>query len=426
MPVVSWGSVNVRLTYRAGLLTKFSFGLLAARFLRCFPVKRAVFLDRDGTINVDKEYLSDPAKLELIPGAGPALRRLMDAGFLLFIVTNQSGIGRGLYTLADMEAVNLRLRLELAKDGVRFEKIYAAPEHPDQPSRGRKPSPQFLFDARNEFGVDLAQSYMIGDKFIDVQCGWNAGVKKSILVRTGYGAETEQQLKDKLRPAVVSENLAEAVEWIIRAEPTPGEEPPLPATFGQRLHALLTTPIGIFGFLDFHIQPTPLLHKEWHLYVAGDGVHLARTATFAKFIPWSEMESVRSARVKGRHGEPIDLPIRNRHAVLRQIRDEWQKHYPEACEADRRRARRQYLLATFVGLPVFLILFMMIQFYFAESEKDRSIGEAASVVLMKNLHWAILLGMGFSVLIWLLLWSESSLQQHETRPHGTGTQDREL
>lgn len=189
---------------------------LAASLLRLLPVKRAVFLDRDGTLNVEKEYLSDPAKLELFPGTGLALRRLMDAGFLLFIVTNQSGIGRGLYTFADMEAVNLRLRQELAKDGVRFEKIYAAPEHPEQPSRGRKPSPQFLFDARDEFGVDLAQSYMIGDKLIDLQCGWNAGVKKSILLKTGYGAKTEQESKDKLGPAVVRESVAEAVEWILQ------------------------------------------------------------------------------------------------------------------------------------------------------------------------------------------------------------------
>ena len=92
-----------------------------------------------------------------------------------------------------MERVNEHLRRELARDGVRFEKIYIAPEAPDQPSRGRKPSPQFLFDARDEFGLDLAQSFMIGDKLIDLECGWNAGVKKSILVRTGYGAELERE-----------------------------------------------------------------------------------------------------------------------------------------------------------------------------------------------------------------------------------------
>jgi D-glycero-D-manno-heptose 1,7-bisphosphate phosphatase len=177
--------------------------------------KRAVFLDRDGTLNVEREYLSDPAKLEIYPGTGPALRRLMDAGFLLFIVTNQSGIGRGYYTLADMHAVNGRLSEELAKDGVRFEKIYFAQEAPDQPSHGRKPSPQFLFDARDEFDLDLAQSYMIGDKLSDLECGWNAGVQRSILVRTGYGAEVEKSNPSAITQGTAVDELAAAVEWIL-------------------------------------------------------------------------------------------------------------------------------------------------------------------------------------------------------------------
>jgi len=177
--------------------------------------KRAVFLDRDGTINVDRNYLSDPAQLELIPGVGPALRRLMEAGFLLFIVTNQSGIGRGYYTLANMHAVNERLCAELANDGVHFEKIYFAPEAPEEPSHGRKPSPQFLFDARDEFGLDLAQSYMIGDKLIDLECGWNAGVKKSILVRTGYGAEVEKKTAGELNRAVIVNDFPKASDWIL-------------------------------------------------------------------------------------------------------------------------------------------------------------------------------------------------------------------
>jgi D-glycero-D-manno-heptose 1,7-bisphosphate phosphatase len=179
--------------------------------------KRAVFLDRDGTLNVDRNYLSNPAQLELIPGVGAALRRLMDAGFLLFIVTNQSGIGRGYYTLANMHAVNDRLSAELAKDGVRFERIYFAPEAPEEPSRGRKPSPQFLFDARDEFGLDLAQSFMIGDKLIDLECGWNAGVKKSILVRTGYGAEMEKKTAGELNGAVILDDLPRAADWILTA-----------------------------------------------------------------------------------------------------------------------------------------------------------------------------------------------------------------
>jgi len=180
--------------------------------------KRAVFLDRDGTLNVEREYLSDPARLEIFPGTGPALRRLMDAGFLLFIVTNQSGIGRGYYTLADMHAVNERLCAELAKDGARFEKIYFAPEAPEQPSRGRKPSAHFLFDARDEFGLDLSQSYMVGDKLIDLECGWNAGVKKSILVRTGYGAEIEKAQAQRLGETVILDDVGLATDWILAQE----------------------------------------------------------------------------------------------------------------------------------------------------------------------------------------------------------------
>ncbi len=174
-----------------------------------------MFLDRDGTLNVERNYLSDPAQVELLPGVPAALRRLQDARFRLFIVTNQSGIGRGYYAEGDLHRVNARLLELLAPHGIRFDKIYFAPEAPDQPSRGRKPSPQFLFDARDEFGLDLGASYMVGDKLIDLECGWNAGVRRSLLVRTGYGAETEQQHREQLGRAVVLDDLPAAAEWIL-------------------------------------------------------------------------------------------------------------------------------------------------------------------------------------------------------------------
>jgi D-glycero-D-manno-heptose 1,7-bisphosphate phosphatase len=178
----------------------------------------AVFLDRDGTLIEDKDYLSRPEDVVVFPGAGAALNKLRAHGLKLFIVSNQSGVGRGYFTMAEVENVNERMCHELGKDGVRFERIYVAPEAPEQPSRGRKPSPQFLFDARDEFGVDLGNSYMIGDKLIDLECGWNAGVKKSILVRTGYGAEVERRDQAKLRDAVVVDHLTAAVEWILRMQ----------------------------------------------------------------------------------------------------------------------------------------------------------------------------------------------------------------
>jgi D-glycero-D-manno-heptose 1,7-bisphosphate phosphatase len=175
----------------------------------------AIFLDRDGTIIEDRNYISRPEQVVLLPGAATALQRLQIAGFKLFIVSNQSGVGRGFFTLADVKKVNDHIRQQFAREGVKFEKIYVAPEAPDTPSRGRKPSPQFLFDARDEFGIDLAQSFMMGDKLIDLECGWNAGVRGCILVRTGYGAELERDRPGELRTAFVVDDLPAAATWIL-------------------------------------------------------------------------------------------------------------------------------------------------------------------------------------------------------------------
>jgi D-glycero-D-manno-heptose 1,7-bisphosphate phosphatase len=194
-----------------------NFNFIPAGFTPQFAgqMNRAVFLDRDGTLIVEKNYLHRPEEVEVFPGAGAALKKLSDAGFKLLVVTNQSGIGRGYFTMADAESVNARVNQELARDGVHFEKTYIAPEAPDQPSRARKPSPQFLFDARDEFNLNLAESFMVGDKLIDLECGWNAGVKKSILVRTGYGAGVERDAAEQIKRAIVVDGLTGMAEWIL-------------------------------------------------------------------------------------------------------------------------------------------------------------------------------------------------------------------
>ena len=217
---------------------------------------RAVFLDRDGTIILERNYLSDPDQVEVFPGAAKALRRLQDAGFLLFIVTNQSGIGRGYFTIADMERVNARLVSLLAAEGVRFQKIYFAPEAPDAPSRGRKPSPEFLFDARAEFGVDLAASYVIGDKLSDLESGWNAGVKHTVLVRTGYGAEWERKLATPER-AVIVDDLTNAADWIL-ARPGP-TTPVLSPAQSQRKPRILGLIPARFASTRFPGKPLALI-----------------------------------------------------------------------------------------------------------------------------------------------------------------------
>ena len=176
---------------------------------------RAIFVDRDGTIIVDKDYLHKPTEVEFYPDALSALKRAQEAGFQIVMVTNQSGVGRCYFPMADVEKVHDYIAAEAAKLGGAFARIYVAPEAPDVPSRGRKPSPEFLFDARGELGINLAQSYMIGDKLIDLECGWNAGVRKSLLVRTGYGAEVERRDQHKLRDSVVLNSLPEAIDWIL-------------------------------------------------------------------------------------------------------------------------------------------------------------------------------------------------------------------
>ena len=178
-------------------------------------MNRAVFLDRDGTMIAERNYLCRPEDVDIFPATRTGLKKLCVAGYKLFIVSNQSGVGRGYFTLADVENVNQHLCDQFARDGVRFEKIYIAPEAPDQPSRGRKPSPQFLFGARDEFGLDLAESFIVGDKLIDLECGWNAGVKKSILVRTGYGAKLERASANKFASAVIVDDLSGAADWIL-------------------------------------------------------------------------------------------------------------------------------------------------------------------------------------------------------------------
>ncbi|MGC8886838.1 MAG: D-glycero-alpha-D-manno-heptose-1,7-bisphosphate 7-phosphatase [Verrucomicrobiia bacterium] len=180
--------------------------------------KKAVFLDRDGVIIEEKNYLHKIEDVVFIKNAAAALKQLQNAGFLLIIVTNQSGVGRGYFTMEDVNKVNEFIKSQLKKEGVHINEIYVAPEAPGQPSVGRKPSPAFLFEARDKFQIDLSKSFVVGDKLADIECGWNAGVKKSILVLTGYGKKTQAEYADRLKDAVVLNDLSEAANWILNSE----------------------------------------------------------------------------------------------------------------------------------------------------------------------------------------------------------------
>jgi D-glycero-D-manno-heptose 1,7-bisphosphate phosphatase len=155
-----------------------------------------VFLDRDGTINRDVHHLSDPAQLELLPGAADGLRRLCESGCPLIVVSNQSPIGRGWFDEARLREIHDRLAAMLAEVGVTIAGWYWCPHVPDAGCTCRKPAPGLFFRARDELGVILEGSWIIGDRLSDMQAGRQAGAR-SILVATGYG-EAESRLPGRL------------------------------------------------------------------------------------------------------------------------------------------------------------------------------------------------------------------------------------
>jgi histidinol-phosphate phosphatase family protein len=153
----------------------------------------AVFIDRDGTIMEDCHYCSRPKDVSIFPGVPDALRRLKSHGFKLIIITNQSGIGRGLFTVAQYRAVEREVLRQLGRDLI--DGSYFCPDVPGQHSSCRKPAPGMILQATVEHRIDLSRSFFVGDKETDVECGRNAGVR-TIRVQTGFQHDTEGSTAD--------------------------------------------------------------------------------------------------------------------------------------------------------------------------------------------------------------------------------------
>jgi len=177
-------------------------------------MRRAVFLDRDGTITHEGDWGAKAAEPRLIPGAEEALRRLQEAGFLLFVITNQSGVARGYYSEDDVRAYHRRMEEVFGAAGVRFEGIAYCPHMPDAGCACRKPGTRFLADAAARYGIDLRRSFVVGDQTTDVEMGARNGCT-TILVRTGF-AGGDGKLDAK--PDIIVEGLAEAAERILGGE----------------------------------------------------------------------------------------------------------------------------------------------------------------------------------------------------------------
>lgn len=158
---------------------------------------KAVFLDRDGTLNVEKEYVHRIEDWEWIPGAIDALVVLKKAGFLVIVVTNQAGIARGYYTDAEVRHLHARINRELSKHDATIDGFYHCPHHPEFNAKCecRKPMSGMIYKAKHDFDITLDRSWLVGDKASDIHAGLSAGVKP-ILVLTGYGKE-ERTLLDE-------------------------------------------------------------------------------------------------------------------------------------------------------------------------------------------------------------------------------------
>lgn len=202
----------------------------------------AVFLDRDGTINEETGYMDRLEKLKLIPVAAEAIRLINASGMKAVVVTNQSGLARGLFDETFVDAVHTRLREMLRAERAFLDGIYFCPHHPTEGQERylmtcdcRKPAPGLLFKAAADLHLDPARSYMVGDTLKDIEAGARAGAQ-GILVRTGYGAEaaaaltTDEEPGRKIpvekgphgkgsviyRPVHIAEDILAAVEWIVR------------------------------------------------------------------------------------------------------------------------------------------------------------------------------------------------------------------
>jgi D-glycero-D-manno-heptose 1,7-bisphosphate phosphatase len=178
-------------------------------------MKKACFLDRDGVINEETEYLSEPDKVKIITGVPEALRKLKDAGFVTIVVTNQSGVARGYYEEESVLKVHERIQHLLKQDNTAIDAFYYCPHHPDhgESCECRKPAPGMLLDAAKEFDIDLSESFLVGDRLSDLKAAQAAGCKDAYLVKTGYGANVVKT-EDTSNIKVV-ENLLEAVNAIL-------------------------------------------------------------------------------------------------------------------------------------------------------------------------------------------------------------------
>ncbi len=179
-------------------------------------MNKVIFLDRDGVINADSpDYIKTPDEWQALPGSLEAIAKLTQAGFTLFIITNQSGVGRGLYSLETLNAIHQKMLAEVQAAGGKIKAIYFCPHHPDEHCSCRKPKPGLLLQAAQEHQLDLAKATLIGDSCRDIEAGLAVNAK-TLLVMTGNGLQTAKQYKHFLQKTLLAENLPQAADHLIK------------------------------------------------------------------------------------------------------------------------------------------------------------------------------------------------------------------
>jgi histidinol-phosphate phosphatase family protein len=186
--------------------------------------KPAVFLDRDGTLMVNIDYISDPAQVRVFTATADALKRLKRAGFYLIVVTNQSGAARGYFPVSAITKVNRRLQQKLRAQGTRIDGFFYCPHHPKGTVKSltkkcdcRKPGTGMVKQALKRFPIDLSRSYVVGDNLGDVELAKNAGLAAGLLVKTGHGRHNIADVKKlKIKNSHVVAGIAQAARWILK------------------------------------------------------------------------------------------------------------------------------------------------------------------------------------------------------------------
>ncbi|MDR3275151.1 MAG: HAD family hydrolase [Endomicrobium sp.] len=178
--------------------------------------KPAVFLDKDGTIIFDKNYLKSPAQVKLYSYAAESINKLRAAGFKIIVVTNQSGIRRGMFTEKDLQDINEKFLFMLKKKGAKIDALYYCPHIDSDNCSCRKPKTDMVLQGAKDFNIDLSKSYTIGDSIRDYLLGFNMG-GKGILILTGQGKKHQNNLaREKMKPFAVCRNLKQAVNFIVK------------------------------------------------------------------------------------------------------------------------------------------------------------------------------------------------------------------